>query len=140
MSSVKDKTRDYLDTVKTVSVATCMDNKPSCRIMEIQKVEDDLKIWFVAHKSSPKIEHVNKNSNACIVSFNNETFRDIRLFGKLEAFEDMETKKCVWKDELAPYFQGGINDPELIVLKFSPERIEFRDMKSGGILPEVECL
>ncbi len=52
----------------------------------------------------------------------------------------METKKCVWKEELAQYFQGGINDPELTVLKFSPERIEFRDMKSGGILPEVECL
>ncbi len=140
MSSVKDKTRDYLDTVKTVSVATCKDNKPSCRIMEIQKVEDDLKIWFVSHKSSPKVEHVNKNNNACIVSFNSETFRDVRLFGKLEAFEDMETKKCVWKDELAQYFQGGINDPELTVLKFSPERIEFRDMKSGGILPEVESL
>ncbi len=140
MSNVKDKTRDYLDTVKTVSVATCKDNKPSCRIMEVQKVEDDLKIWFVSHKSSPKVEHVNINSNACIVSFNSETSRDIRLFGRLEAFEDMETKKCVWKDELAQYFQGGINDPELTVLKFSPERIEFRDMKSGGILPEVECL
>ncbi len=140
MSDVKDKTRDYLGTVKTVSVATCKDNKPSCRIMEIQKVEDDLKIWFVSHKSSPKVEHVNKNNNACIVSFNSETFRDVRLFGRLEAFEDMETKKCVWKEELAPYFQGGINDPELTVLKFSPEKIEFRDMKSGGILPEVESL
>jgi general stress protein 26 len=52
----------------------------------------------------------------------------------------MDTKKRVWRDELAPYFQGGINDPELTVLKFSPERIEFRDMKSGGLLPEVECL
>ncbi len=140
MSSVKDKTKDYLGSVKTVSVATCIDNKPSCRIMEIQKVEDDLKIWFVSHHSSSKMEQINKNINACIVSFNSETSRDIRLFGKLEAFEDMETKKCVWKDELAPYFQGGINDPELTVLKFSTEKIEFRDMKSGGILPEVECL
>jgi general stress protein 26 len=140
MSNVKNKTKDFLGSVKTVSVATCMDNKPSCRIMEIQKVEDDLKIWFVAHHSSPKMEHINKNSNACIVSFNYETSRDIRLFGKFEVYADMETKKCVWKDELATYFQGGINDPELTVLKFLPERIEFRDMKSGGLLPEVECL
>ncbi|MFQ5965328.1 MAG: pyridoxamine 5'-phosphate oxidase family protein [Candidatus Scalinduaceae bacterium] len=140
MSDVKTKIRDYLDSVKTVSVATCMDDKPSCRIMELQKVEDDLKIWFVAHQSFPKIEHINKNSNACIVSFNNETSRDIRLFGKVEVYADMETKKCVWKDDLAPYFQGGINDPELIVLKFIPERLEFRDMKTGSLLPEVENL
>ncbi len=50
MPDVKTKTRSYLDSVRTVSLATCMDNKASCRIMEIQKVEDDLKILFVAHK------------------------------------------------------------------------------------------
>ncbi len=140
MSDVKNKTRDYLGTIKTVSLATCMDNKPSCRIMEIQKVEDGLKIWFVAHKSSPKIEQINKNSNVCIVSFNYETFRDIRLFGRVEVYADMETKEFIWKEELATYFQGGINDPELTVLKFIPERLEFRDMKTGGLLPEVENL
>jgi len=140
MSDVKTKTRDYLDSVKTVSLATCMDNKPSCRIMEIQKVEDDLKIWFAAHKSSPKIAQINKTSNVCIVSFNDETARDIRLFGKIEVLIDMEAKKYVWKEELEPYFQGGINDPELTVLKFIPERLEYRDMKAGALFPEVENL
>ena len=42
------------------------------------------------------------------------------------------------EEELAPYFQDGINDPELTVLRFIPERLEHRDMKSGGLLPEVE--
>ena len=140
MSDVKAKTRNYLDSVKTVSLATCMDNKPSCRIMEIQKVEDDLKILFVVHKSSPKVAQISKDSNACIVSFNDETVRDIRLFGRVEVLIDMEAKKYVWKEELEPYFQGGINDPELTVLKFIPERLEYRDMKAGGLFPEIENL
>ena len=140
MSDVKTKTRNYLDSVKTVTLATCMDNKPSCRIMEIQKVEDDLKIWFAAHKSSPKIAQINKNSNVCIVSFNDETARDIRFLGRIEILNDMEAKKYVWKEELEPYFQDGINDPELTVLKFIPERLEYRDMKAGGLFPEVETL
>ncbi len=109
MSEVK--TRDYLDSAKTVSLATSMESKPSCRIMEIQKVDNDLKIWFVAHKSSPKIAQIDKNSSVCIVSFNEETARDIRLFGKMEILVDMETKKYVWNDRLEPYFPGGINDP-----------------------------
>ena len=50
----------------------------------------------------------------------------------------METKKYVWKEGLATYFQDGINDPELTTLKFIPERLEYRDMKSDGLLPEVE--
>jgi general stress protein 26 len=108
--------------------------------MEIQKVDNNLKIWFVAHKSSPKITQINKNSKVCIVSFNEDTFRDIRLFGTIEVLTDMETKKCVWNDGLEPYFPGGINDPELTVLKFIPERLEYRDMNAGGLLPEIENL
>ncbi len=140
MSDVKTKTRDYLDSVKTVSLATSMESKPSCRIMEIQKVDKDLKILFVAHKSSPKIVHIYKNRSVCIVSFNEETVRDIRLFGRIEVLADMETKEYVWNDGLEPYFPGGINDPELTVLKFIPERLEYRDMKAGGLLPETENL
>ncbi len=140
MSDVKAKTKDYLDSVQTVSAATCIDNKVSCRIMEIQKVDDDLGIWFATHKNSPKMEHINKGSNVCIVSFNHETSNDIRLFGKFKIFVDMETKKSIWKDALAPYFKEGVDDPELTVLKFIPERIEFRDMKTGSLLPETENL
>ncbi|MDV5166046.1 MAG: pyridoxamine 5'-phosphate oxidase family protein [Candidatus Scalindua sp.] len=77
MPDVKTKTRDYLYSVKTVSLATSMESNPSCRIMEIQKVDNNLKIWFVAHKSSPKITQIDKNSKVCIVSFNEDTFRDI---------------------------------------------------------------
>ena len=134
------KTRDYLDSAKTVSLATSMESKPSCRIMKIQKVDNDLKIWFVAHKSSQKIAQIDKNSSVCIVSFNEETARDIRLFGKMEILVDMETKKYVWNDRLEPYFPDGINDPELTVLKFIPERLEYRDMKAGGLFPEIENL
>jgi len=95
---------------------------------------------FVTHKSSPKITQIKKSSNVCIISFNDETARDIRLFGRVEVLIDMEAKKYVWKEELEPYFQGGINDPELTVLKFIPERLEYRDMKAGGLFPEVENL
>ncbi len=138
MADVKTKIRDYLETVKTVSVATCMDNGPSCRIMEIQKVEDDLKIWFVFHRSSPKGEQIRQCKSACIVSFDSESATDIRIFGIFEIYDDVETRKCIWKDELTAYFQEGVNDPELAVLKFTPEKLEYRDMKKGSLMPELE--
>lgn len=138
MSDLKTKIRDFLRSVKTVSVATCMNDRASCRIMEIQKVEENLKIWFVSHKSSPKEEQIHQCNNACIVSFNSEISTDIRLFGTFTVYDDRETKKSVWNDELALYFQGGVNDPELTVLKFTPEKLEYRDMRKGSLIPEVE--
>ena len=107
MSNVSDKVYEYLKSVKTVSVATCNSGKPSCRIMEIQGVGKDLKISFVAQKSTPKIEQIDKCQDACIVSYNSEIFRDIRLFGKVDTFDDMDTKKSVWRDELNNYFPKG---------------------------------
>ncbi len=140
MSDVKNKVYEYLKTTKTVSIATCNNGKPSCRIMEMQGVGNDLEISFVAHKSTPKIEQMTKCQDACIVSYNSEVFMDVRLFGKVKTFDDMDTKKGVWKDQLKDYFPKGVDDPELVVIKFSPEMIEYRNLKEGSMLPETEVL
>ncbi|MDP6625658.1 MAG: pyridoxamine 5'-phosphate oxidase family protein [Nitrospinota bacterium] len=140
MSDVKKNVKECLSAVKTISVATSVDDKPSCRIMELQRVDDDLKIWLVTHNNSLKIKQLNKNSSACIVSFNHETAKDIRLYGKMDIRTDREAKEYVWKDDLNKYFEDGINDPLFAVLTFSPEKLEFRDIKKGSLFPEVENL
>jgi general stress protein 26 len=66
---------------------------------------------------------------------------DVRLFGTCEVSVDMETRKSIWRDALAPYFlQCGVDDPDLAVLIFTPTRIEYRDSKTGHLNPEVEIL
>ncbi len=141
MSDIKEKIRDFFQSVRIVSVSTCSDNKPSCRIMEVQKVNDDLTLLLATHKSSPKVEYIQKDNNVCIVARNIDTLMDVRLFGTCEVSVDMETKKSIWRDVLAPYFRnGGVDDPDLAVLIFTPTRIEYRDSKTGSLSPKVEML
>lgn len=141
MSDIKEKIRDFFQSVRIVSLSTCSDNKPSCRIMEVQKVNDDLTLLLATHKSSPKVEYIQKDNNVCIVARNIDTLMDVRLFGTCEVSVDMEIKKSIWRDVLAPYFQnGGVDDPDLAVLIFTPTRIEYRDSKTGSLSPEVEML
>ena len=90
MSDVKSKTMGYLGTVKTVSLATCIENKPSCRIMEIQKVDDDLRIWFVSHKSSPKMEQIDKTIAPVLSPL---TMRHLKTSGFLERSKFLK----IWK-------------------------------------------
>jgi general stress protein 26 len=109
--------------------------------MEVQKVNDDLTLLLATHKSSPKVEYIQKDNNVCIVARNIDTLMDVRLFGTCEVSVDMETKKSIWRDALAPYFlHGGVDDPDLAVLIFTPTRIEYRDSKTGSLNPEVEML
>ena len=141
MSDIKEKIRDFFQSVRIVSVSTCSDNKPSCRIMEVQKVNDDLTLLLATHKSSPKVEYIQKDNNVCIVARNIDTLMDVRLFGTCVVSVDMETKKSIWRDVLTPYFRnGGVDDPDLAVLIFTPTRIEYRDSKTGSLNPEVEML
>ena len=132
--------KEVLDSVKNVTVATCLDCKPFCRIMQIQKVTEDLQIWFASYKNSAKIQQIECVHEACIVAFNEETTKDIRLFGKMEAFSDLESKRNIWQDELKQFFPQGIDDPEFTVIVFSPKKIEYRDMKKGDLKPEEELL
>ena len=37
-------------------------------------------------------------------------------------------------------FRKVVDDPELVVIKFTPDKIEYRDLKTGGMLPENENL
>ena len=141
MSDIKEKIRDFFQSVRIVSVSTCSDNKPSCRIMEVQKVNDDLTLLLATHKSSPKVEYIQKDNNVCIVARNIDTLMDVRLFGTCVVSVDMETKKSIWRDVLTPYFRnGGVDDPDLAVLIFTPTRIEYRDSKTGSLNPEMEML
>ncbi|MCF6147116.1 MAG: pyridoxamine 5'-phosphate oxidase family protein [Candidatus Kuenenia sp.] len=140
MSNVKAKVKEFLASANKVAVATCINNAPSCRIMEVQKVEDDLTLWFVTHKSSPKVDHIQRGSEVCIVGHKEHTHMDIRLTGKCEVFTDMETKKFIWNEKMAPFFKEGINDPDLAVLKFLPKKAEYRDITTGSLYPEMEML
>ncbi|MBI5309241.1 MAG: pyridoxamine 5'-phosphate oxidase family protein [Planctomycetes bacterium] len=105
MSDVRMKVKEFLASVNKAAVATCNNNAPSCRIMEVQKVEDDLTLWFVTHKNSPKVDHIQKGSEVCIVAHKEHAHMDIRLTGKCEVFTDMETKKSVWNKKLSPFFK-----------------------------------
>jgi len=140
MSNVKAKVKEFLASVNKVAVATCINNVPSCRIMEVQKAGEDLTLWFVTHKSSPKVDHIKKGSEVCIVAHKEHAHMDIRLTGKCEVLTDMGTKKTVWHEKLSPFFKKGIDDPDLAVLKFTPKKAEYRDITTGSLYPEMEIL
>ncbi|MBF0273770.1 MAG: pyridoxamine 5'-phosphate oxidase family protein [Nitrospinae bacterium] len=140
MSGVKNKIKVFFKNVHTTSIATCLNNEPSCRVMEIQKVEDNLTLWFVSHKNSNKIKHLRENSKVSIADYDHVTHCDIRMFGNMTILEDQETKDAVWTDHLSQYFKGGSSDPDYCVLKFTPNQLEYRDMKANGFEPEIENL
>jgi len=61
-----------------------------------------------------------KNSKACIYFKGGIFSKGLMLEGNIEILNDMENKELIWKNEMGKiYKNGGINDPDYCVLKFT---------------------
>lgn len=115
------------------TMATVENGKPWARVMAHAQVDDDYGVWYSTYSFSNKIRQIKKNNQVCVTM--NEKTKDIRIFGKVEVFEDKETKHKMWKDEWARYFKEGKDDPTYIILKVTAELVEYRDLEKYGIMP-----
>ena len=124
---------EALDLVKNQNVSTLStveDGKTWARVLVHARVDDDFTVWYSTSSLSNKIRQIRKNNKVCISMYQGK--REIRIFGKAELFENPETKREMWKDEMKDYFKGGKDDPDYMVIKVTPEEIEYRDYKKYG--------
>ena len=78
---------------------------------------------FYWHTNSPsmRIKHYRNNPKACIYFCDKRFFRGVMLKGTMEVLDDIKTKKEFWKDEFSIYYNGGAEDGDFIIIKFTAE-------------------
>ena len=99
----------------------CTDNKIKIkRLMTVSK-RINLKTYYFSLKYSDILTNeFIKNSKACI-HFNDGIFsKGLMLEGNIEILNDMENKELIWNNGMEKiYKNGGINDPDYCVIKFT---------------------
>ncbi|MBN2082428.1 pyridoxamine 5'-phosphate oxidase family protein [bacterium] len=117
--------RDFIRNHPVCHLATVADGQPWCRAMHTNRLDDDFTVWFASFASSNKLGQLRVNPRVCLSYF--ESGCDVRLFGRAEILDDQPAKDAIWRPELARLFPRGAADPELIVLKITPQRVLYRD-------------
>ena len=110
---------------RVAAVATIQEGKPAVRFMALIGL-DDLTLIGATMKSSRKVEQIKKNPEVSLTIWSGKNFSDpyVMIQGKALVHEDLETKKKFWNPKMEVYFQKPEN-PEYVVLKFVPQRIEY---------------
>jgi general stress protein 26 len=123
--SLKENILKVMGGERVVAVATVQEYGPSVRFMALFGL-DDLTLIGATMKSSRKVEQIKKNPAVALSIWSGKDFSDpyVMIQGKGLVHEDLETKKKFWDKKLEPYFQTPEN-PEYVVLKFVPKRIEY---------------
>jgi general stress protein 26 len=98
-------------------------NVPNIKVMIVAKHEGLKTFYFASNNSAIRTEQYKLNNSACIYFKGGPIFKGLMLEGIMEIFNDENSKKLIWKNYFkGAYKNGGINDPDFCVLKFTAKR------------------
>ena len=102
---------------------------PHTRPMTSVEIEQGGVIWFITNIFSQKIYEI-KNNNKVSISYINES-KDIFvcITGKAEVISDRDKLEKLWRPNFNTWFQDGVNDPFLGLLKVKLNSAEYWDFK-----------
>ncbi len=117
-----------------VHVGTVDGDTPHVRVMTTAKIEDDFTLWFATHKSSAKVKQLTDNPKICVAYLLEQ--QDLRVYGNVEQIDTKEAKEDIWIDAFTFAFPGGVDDPQLMVLKVDPTSVLYRNIPKYGMEPK----
>jgi len=94
------------------------------RPMAIADVDDEGTLWFITNIDSTKVLEVRDDSRAMISLQSSRQF--VTMNGHFELVADREKIDRIWKEPYRIWFDGQ-NDPELVLLRFTPFDAEYWD-------------
>lgn len=130
MIDLKDKILKKMNEHTLASFATIAEDGTPWTRYVVVKADDQMNIWFATFKNSRKIRQIAKNPQVHLVlgvTDPQTAVSWLQVQGQAEILEDAETKKAVWYDLLGSIFSGR-DDPNFVVCKVTPNRIEYYTM------------
>jgi general stress protein 26 len=137
METLKKKiAAEMRDHTLAVLATLTADGNPWARYVTV-KGDDRLNVWFATFKGSRKVAQIRANPEVHLVlgvADPKTAAHWLQIQGRAEVLEDAETKKAWWFDYLKTFFEGP-EDPNYVVCRIRPQRIEYYSMNS--FKPEV---
>jgi general stress protein 26 len=129
------KIKDYVDDIKTCMFCTEVSNVPfRTRPMSTVKVDNEGSLWFFSSKSSNKNEEIKDNDTVQLLYAKNSDSHFMTITGKIKVVKDKEMIDELWSAILQTYFPGGKDDPDLSLLKVTPEDAHYWDTLHGKMI------
>lgn len=129
---LKDKIADVIGGVNVAAVATVKSSSevvPRVRYMSTVGFPD-LSLQSATMKSSPKMQQIKENPKASLTVWKGTKLEEaftqpyVIMDTDVEVLDDEKTRNDFWNPMLENFFSGP-DDPEYVVLKFTPSYAEY---------------
>ena len=97
------------------------------RPMAAQEVEFDGDLWFFTHVSSAKVWESQQHRQVSVTFSDPDKNKFVTASGVAQLVRDRAKMEELWKPVLKIFFSGGLEDPDLGLIKVSVEKAEYWD-------------
>jgi general stress protein 26 len=131
-----EKLRDLIEHTRIAILCSNLTNIPfsSCP-MATQKVDEDTGvIWFFTTVTNKHVHEISVDKRVQLIYADNSNSSYLTLFGAAEISDDRQKLAELWNPDAKVWFQDGINDPKLRLLKVTPSDGLYWDTKNGKMV------
>lgn len=113
------------------------DSALKSRPMTLQQVEFDGDLWFFCRQSSDLVHQIKTNAAVNLAFSNPKDLSYISACGHGAVVEDAKKEKELWNPFYKAWFSGGLEDPELCLIKVTVESADYWESPSSKIVTMV---
>ena len=136
-----DKIRELAKSARTCLFGTMHGGFPlNVRPMAVGSVDAAGNFWFLSGRSTEKNTHIRKDPRVQLLFANAGDSEYMSLQGTASISDDRALKEKYWSTLAKAWFPGGVDDPELTVIKFEPTDGHYWDTEHGKAVALAKIL
>lgn len=128
-----DKIKDLAENIKTCMFCTYNDIRLNSRPMSVQKIDDYGQLWFLSDRNSSQNADITMNPTVEIF-FSEPHDKFLTLHGTATILYDRDKIEELYSPVVKVWMPGGIDDPNLSVIKVIPEDGYYWNNKNGKLV------
>ena len=102
--------------------------------MGAQEIDEDGTFWFLSTKESKRNTDLETNPATDLIFAQPSASSYLSVRGKSEVFYDREKINDLWNGIAKNWFTEGKDDPNISVIRFTPEEAYYWDTKNGKMI------
>jgi len=106
----------------------------SGRPMSISEIEEDGTMWFFSKASSSKADEVEKERKVAISITDESRHNYLMINGTATLVNDKVKMIELWSSIMKVWFPLGLDDPDMILIRVTPEEVDYWDSSSNNML------
>ena len=136
-----DKIKELVKHNSICMFVTHLEDLPlESRPMSVAQVDDEGNMWFISGKSTTKNQEISTDPRVQLFFSNVSDQEYLTVYGTAGEVDDKAKLKEVWTPIAKAWFEGGIDDPDVSLLKVQPEDAFYWDTKNGRMISLIKIL